>query len=309
MNCVDNVLHLVFIIATESDIQNIKNDIMKKKFLKTKTVKRFAFSAILFFANQIANAQSWVASGTNLVTNNTSNVGIGITTPLEKLTIKNGNILLTSDNDKAVRVITAGSNAGMLYIGTDIDTRTLATNGPSIQMGGRGNNWRQGGIWYHSYAPAWQNAHIFINYNQNSGIWTNLLSMVDQNGYAKLAIGDVPSKPDGYSLFVQHGILTEKLKVALTTGSNWADYVFAKNYKLKSLPEVEKYIKANKHLPGVPAAQDLVKQGGIDMNEMFAKQMEKIEELTLYMIELQKQVEKLKKENIELKTYVSTIKN
>jgi trimeric autotransporter adhesin len=127
--------------------------------------------------------------------------------------------------------------------------------------------------------------------------------------YAKLTvIGDVVvgdgsltiNKPTGYSMYVQKGILTEKVKVAVVNSTNWADYVFENHYKLMPLSEVESFVKKEKHLPGVPSASELIKSG-LDLGEMQAKQMEKIEELTLYMIELKKDVEKLKTENKDLK--------
>jgi hypothetical protein len=128
----------------------------------------------------------------------------------------------------------------------------------------------------------------------------NRVLLAYQNSFGTVKIGDVPM-PAGYKLYVEQGILTERVKVALKTSGNWADHVFAPGYKLKSLPEVEKFIKENKHLPGIPSAETLVKDGGIDMNRMFAKQMEKIEELTLYMIEIKKENEQLKKEIKALK--------
>jgi len=93
--------------------------------------------------------------------------------------------------------------------------------------------------------------------------------------------------PGTYQLYVQGGILSEKVKVAVATSSDWSDYVFAKDYKLKSLKEVETFIQTNKHLPNIPSAQEVVKEG-IDMAKMDAKLLEKIEELTLYMIEQDK---------------------
>lgn len=122
----------------------------------------------------------------------------------------------------------------------------------------------------------------------------------------KVKIGNV-STPGDYKLYVAQGILTEKVKVALSSSTDWADYVFAPDYKLKPLSEVEAFVKANKHLPNVPSAEQLVKDGGIDVNEMFAKQMEKIEELTLYLIEMKKEIDALKIENSELKNIKMTI--
>lgn len=109
----------------------------------------------------------------------------------------------------------------------------------------------------------------------------------------KVAIGaGIASLPDGYLLYVKKGILAERVRVAVATSSKWADYVFHKDYKLMSLPEVERFINENQHLPNVPSA-DEVADSGIDMAEMAAKQMEKIEELTLYLIEANKRIEKL----------------
>ena len=91
-----------------------------------------------------------------------------------------------------------------------------------------------------------------------------------------------------YNLFVKGGILTEAVRVNLE--SNWADYVFNKDYNLKSLSEVEKFINENGHLPNVPSATQ-VKEDGIELGEMAKIQQEKIEELTLYIIALNKKLE------------------
>lgn len=131
-----------------------------------------------------------------------------------------------------------------------------------------------------------------------------------------LAIGDFDTAPAGagagglglptnfvggaYRLYVQDGIMTEKLKVALRNSADWADYVFAPDYKLAPLEEVETFIKANNHLPNVPSADEMA-NNGIDVSKTSAKLMEKIEELTLYMIDLNKQVQSLKAENEALK--------
>jgi hypothetical protein len=104
-------------------------------------------------------------------------------------------------------------------------------------------------------------------------------------------IGPVTSTPAGYSLYVANGILTEKVKVAIKTSANWSDYVFDKNYQLMPLAKVEKYIQQNKHLPGIPSAAEVVKEG-IDLADMNAKLLAKVEELTLYMIEMKKTSEK-----------------
>lgn len=94
-----------------------------------------------------------------------------------------------------------------------------------------------------------------------------------------------------YKLYVTGGILTEEVRVSLK--KDWADYVFNKNYQLKPLSEVEEFINTNGHLPNVPSAKE-VKENGIELGTMATIQQEKIEELTLYAIQQQKEIEELK---------------
>lgn len=115
-----------------------------------------------------------------------------------------------------------------------------------------------------------------------------------------ISIGSVPSTPTGYKLFVETGILTEKVKVAVATGNDWADYVFKKDYPLMPLSGVKEFIKEKGHLPGVPSAEEVVKNG-IDLGKMDAKLLEKIEELTLYILQINKRLEQLEQENSQLK--------
>lgn len=82
----------------------------------------------------------------------------------------------------------------------------------------------------------------------------------------------------------------KEVKVTL---SGWPDYVFGEGYKLMSLDETEKFINENGHLPGVPSAQE-VEEDGLSLGEMNARLMQKVEELTLHVIELQKQIDELK---------------
>lgn len=110
----------------------------------------------------------------------------------------------------------------------------------------------------------------------------------------------------GYNLFVKGGILTEEVRVILQT--DWADYVFAKDYKLPTLSEVEHFIHTNGHLPNVPSAQK-IKEDGIELGEMAKIQQEKIEELTLYIIQLNKDNAKTIEENQLLKNRLDKLEN
>ncbi|WP_255069376.1 hypothetical protein [Lacihabitans sp. LS3-19] len=123
-----------------------------------------------------------------------------------------------------------------------------------------------------------------------------------------LAVGNFDAAfamPTGnsYRLIVQDGIITERVKVALKSTADWADYVFEPIYKsnMMSLEEVEEFTLENKHLPNVPSAQNM-KDNGLEVGETSKMFMEKIEELTLYMIELNKDVKALKLENELLKS-------
>lgn len=86
----------------------------------------------------------------------------------------------------------------------------------------------------------------------------------------------------------------------------WADYVFKKDYQLKSLDEVEKHIAENGHLPNIPSADEVLKNG-INVAEMNVKLLEKIEELTLYSIEQNKQLKSQSEEIKELKRQVQQL--
>jgi hypothetical protein len=94
-----------------------------------------------------------------------------------------------------------------------------------------------------------------------------------------------------YKLSVNGTIQAKEVRVE----TGWADYVFETGYKLQSLDEVESYINKHKHLPGMASAEEIQKNG-LAVGEVQTKMMEKIEELTLYVIDLQKQIAQLKAE-------------
>ena len=107
--------------------------------------------------------------------------------------------------------------------------------------------------------------------NSSISLWnTNDNGVYYSDGHVE--IGNVTA-PDGYGLYVEEGILTEKVKISMKDGSQWADYVFAPEYDLKPLSEVEDYVKTHQHLPGIPSADSLI-QTGIDLVQMNAKLLE-----------------------------------
>lgn len=99
-----------------------------------------------------------------------------------------------------------------------------------------------------------------------------------------------------YKLDVNGTIRAKEIKVE----TGWADFVFAPDYQLPTLGEVEAHIKEHKHLPGIPSEAE-VKKDGANLGEMNVKLLQKIEELTLYMIQQNKEIESLKNEVQQLR--------
>ena len=116
---------------------------------------------------------------------------------------------------------------------------------------------------------------------------------VTQNGN----VGIGTTNPGNYKLAVNGTIHAKKIEVDL---DNWSDYVLKDDYNLKSLDEVEKFIKKNGHLPNIPSESE-VKTNGIDLGGMNAKLLQKIEELTLYMIDMKKENDELRKDVTKLR--------
>ncbi|MNK95316.1 hypothetical protein D3C87_1155480 [compost metagenome] len=118
---------------------------------------------------------------------------------------------------------------------------------------------------------------------------------IDGNGNSyilgKLGIGTTTTGI--YKLAVEGSIAAREIRV-MTTG--WSDFVFKKDYDLPTLAEVEKHIKEKGHLENIPSEEEVLKNG-INLGEMNAKLLQKIEELTLHLIEKDKQINFLLNEN------------
>lgn len=118
-----------------------------------------------------------------------------------------------------------------------------------------------------------------------------------------VGIGTINIDPS-FKLSVNGSIRSKEVKVE----ANWSDFVFYDNYELRTLEEVEQHINEKGHLPEIPSESE-VSQNGINLGEMNAKLLQKIEELTLYVIDTNKRVNELEKENQELKEEISTVKS
>jgi len=159
-----------------------------------------------------------------------------------------------------------GTNAPAAYLHVDADENTLPM---AVQINGASK----------------------FKVNPNGSVSVGGVGIGAENGLyvnGNVSIGTaVPAT--GYALSVDGKVMCEEMRVELQ--GNWPDYVFADDYKLLSIKEMEQHINKHNHLPGIPSATEIEKAGGIDIGAMQIKMMEKIEELSLYIIQLEKKME------------------
>ncbi len=238
-----------------------------------------------------------ISNGNSVVLPTFTEVDASVTNELQTLSQAGNTVTLSNGGGSFVLPTTsviAGTNITVTGNGStaspfqvnSIDTSLYANNGAINQATTTSNN-------------------RIVDMN-NRNIW---FSTANSTSNGKIYMGSnatYPNTTGDYQLFVEGGIMTEKVKVALRSTANWADYVFADKYKLMPLNEIEQFVAINKHLPGIESASQLVKNG-IDITEMQAKQMEKIEELTLYAINQNKAIESQNKEIEELKLQIKML--
>jgi hypothetical protein len=219
------------------------------------------------------------------------NLGIGTTNPISRLHIYNG------DNSYGAILAQANESSFHLYTKTVV---TQPTNVESFRIGLKYNSDERNG--YISFFRGSSTNGGFLGFS------TNGIERVRISSSGNFGIG-TPT-PD-YKLDVLGTIRANEVKVA----TGWSDFVFQADYDLPTLQEVETFIDQNGHLPDIPSAEE-VKADGISLGEMDAKLLQKIEELTLYVIELKKSddkktqmLEDLKNENEELKGENQIIKS
>ncbi len=151
------------------------------------------------------------------------------------------------------------------------------------------------------------NANVFLGYQAGySELGSNKLYIQNDSTSIPLIYGDfatnqvgidTKSVPSGYSFAVAGKIAVEEVLIDVQT--NWPDYVFTQNYDLPTIKEVEIFIANNGHLKDIPSAKE-VQEHGILQGEMDAKLLKKIEEITLYVIELNNTNMELKEANAVL---------
>lgn len=196
-------------------------------------------------------------------------VGIGTTNPQAKLHITDGGDADFSGGGQLVLGPTSGAN--------------LALDGNEILARNNG-----------AEAP------LFL---QISG--GDVLMTPNENGQVGIGVTSMANMPtDDYLLAVDGKIISEEVRVEMS--GSWPDYVFAPDYHLTPLSELETEIQTHGHLPGIPSAQT-VESEGFELGDMQRRMMEKIEELTLYMIQADKEIQALKKSNIQLQEQLKAL--
>ncbi len=137
---------------------------------------------------------------------------------------------------------------------------------------------------------------IFLSLFVGIGIFQGVQAQSPVGFPDGITVGTGVTIPAGspYKMAISGGILTEKVRVATNGTVFWADFVFDKNYKLRPLSEVENFIKINQHLPEIPSTAEVTKNG-IDLAETQALLLQKVEELTLYVIHQNKKIERLER--------------
>jgi hypothetical protein len=148
-----------------------------------------------------------------------------------------------------------------------------------------------------------------INFFRGSGTSGGGISFSTNNNQEQMRIDYVGNVGIGVTnpnnkLDVNGTIHSKEVKVDMI---GWSDFVFKKEYNLPTLTEVEKHINEKGHLENIPSEEEVLKNG-INLGEMNAKLLQKIEELTLYMINQNKSIESLKEENKKQNTEIMNLK-
>ncbi|NAS32831.1 hypothetical protein GTQ40_17770 [Flavobacteriaceae bacterium R38] len=210
----------------------------------------------------------WTQSGNNIHYNN-GNIGIGNSNPIEKIHIE-GNLLLDAYNQ--------GNENGIFF-------REGFNNSNKYNLSILTNN--NGGS-----SPDALSINAFDGVYFNTGSNSkNTRMLIDRNGN----VGIGTDNPGTWKLAVNGKIRAKEIKVE----TDWADYVFLKDYKLPSLQEVEKHIKEKGHLINIPSAKE-VENNGVELGEINKLLLEKIEELTLYTIQQERKLIKQEERNKKL---------
>ncbi|WP_316810313.1 hypothetical protein [Pedobacter heparinus] len=212
-------------------------------------------------------------------------VGIGINNPQSKLHIYQS---LPDQSAMIVQGNTINPDNAQHYVAITLDGDYGNGTGNYSQIRSYSN--------LHNY---WGSRLAFFTTSSSAANTLLERMRIDADGNVGIGTDD----PKGYRLAVNGKIRAQEIKVE---ASPWPDYVFTKDYQLLSLQQTEQHIKEKGHLPGIPSAAE-AKSNGIDLGEMNAKLLQKIEELTLHLIEKDKETRVLKNENKDIRLKLDEI--
>lgn len=249
------------------------------------------------------------------VNSRTGNVGIGVAAPSANLEVASGwsNALRVGVNSNRANMSTQLASS-LAVIGND-NMATTVNGAVAWDFYNNGNNASWSGVLLEHIGtgvtgtqyglPASKQGQLVFQNVDNSVIGTNGSNLFISPG-AQLSttfftngnVGIGTSLATSYKLAVNGSAIFTRAVVKLY--ANWPDYVFAPVYQLPHLKEVEAYIIKHQHLEGMPTSAE-VENDGIDLGSNQALLLKKVEELTLYVIELNKKVEAISKENELLK--------
>lgn len=293
-----------------------------KFFMKNYTVFSIACTCITALLITPTRAQWSQGSGTITTTNN---VGIGTTTPTSKLDVRGGettvdylNVNPQNSSGEGGEISLKGSNGnpnwqidvlnnvvrfhsggyaafnlatnGNLGIGTYPSSNRLEVNGVAsvgyLSVSPQ-NNQGEGGefaLMGSAGNPSW-----YIDSFNNRLRFVSQVEAMSILSTGQVGIGT--GSPGNFKLAVEGTIGAREIEVR-PSSQTWADFVFDPTYRLPSLRFVEQFVKQHHHLPGIPSAEE-VDQKGIGLGRLNALLLQKVEKLTLHVIRLQKQVNKL----------------
>ncbi len=199
------------------------------------------------------------------------NMGVGSISPQEKLDV-NGNLVING------QLLNKKTSTFLSFNRSD-------SYNPTIEFFNKDSSKTPGAM----MISMGENSDAFMSFGREGGGFSFDEKMrINSNGNIGIGTSDPKNK-----LSVNGHIWAKEIKVQLTDGADW---VFNDDYNLPPLSQVENYIKENKHLPEIPSANEF-RENDMKVSEMMNKLLQKIEELTLYTIEQQKEIEKLKLEN------------
>jgi trimeric autotransporter adhesin len=237
----------------------------------------------LTYATAIGADASVTQSNSIVLGKSGTSVGIGNTAPTAKLHITSG-VANTSglrlENLTSATPAQAGGSGKALSVDVNGNVILVGITGPGVGTTSVGGG---------PVAENWKEADGYLYNNSTNGV------VIKGTGL------------DGNSLIVKGGVLSKEVNVKIEGSESWPDYVFKPNYKRMTLGEVEKFISINGHLPNVPSATEMAATGN-NLGQTDVKLLEKVEELTLYLLDMKKANDSQAAELKALKQQVSKLR-